>query len=74
MNELQEIITLLLKEIEEKENIVNVSGAQGYGTGKVRAKDYHGVLKNLGPERSEEKEEYQLKPVKISKAFKKEQK
>ena len=72
MNELYKIITILLKEIEEKENIVNVSGAQGYGTGKVKVKDYHGVLKNLGPEKPEEKEEYQLKPVEVSKAFRKE--
>jgi hypothetical protein len=70
--ELEKIIILLLKEIEEKENILNVSGAKGYGTGKARAKDYHGVLKNLGVENNEEQEQYQLKPVQISKAFKKE--
>ena len=70
--ELKSIINLLIKEIEEKENIINVSGARGYGTGKARVKDYHGVSKNLGNEENEEQEEYQLKPVKISKAFKKE--
>ena len=70
--ELKSIINLILKEIEEKENILNVSGAKGYGTGKARAKDYHGVLKNLGVEEKETQEKYKLRPVKVSKAFKKE--
>ena len=74
MNELKKIIALLLKEIEEKETILNVSGARGYGTGKARAKKYHGVSKNLGYEDLEEPETYELKPVKISKAFTKERK
>ena len=72
MNELKEIIALLIKEIEEKDNIINVSGGRGYGVGKAKVKDYHGVSKNLGIETEKEsEEEYVLKPVKISKAFKK---
>ena len=74
MNGLKEIILLLLKEIESKENILNISGAKGYGTGKARPKNPHSVSKNLGFEEGEESEEYELKPVKISKAFNKENK
>ena len=80
MNELKDIIAILLKEIEEKERIVNVTGAEGYGTGTARANKYHGVSTNLGRSMSDEledmevPEEYVVKPVKISKAFKKENK
>ena len=72
MNELKEIISILIKEIEQKENILNISGARGYGTGKARVKDPHSVSQNLGYEENEEFEEYEIKPVKVSKAFKKE--
>ena len=77
MNELKDIIAILLKEIEEKERIVNVTGAGGYGTGTATANDYHGVSTNLGrsianePEDIESPEKYIIKPVEISKAFKK---
>ena len=74
MDELKNIIAILLKEIEEKERIINVTGGRGYGTGKATANDYHGVSTHLGPERKEKQEEYVLKPVEISKAFKKENK
>ena len=72
MNELKEIILKILQEIENKENILNISGAKGYGTGRARPKNPHSVTKELGYQEEEEKEEeYVLKPVKISKAFKK---
>ncbi len=72
MNELKEIIKLLLKEIEHKERIVNVKGGRGGGPGTAYPEGSVGVLKMLGPEEGEEQEEYILKPVKISRAFKKE--
>ena len=70
MNKFKKLIEALIKEIEQSDNILNVHGAKGYGTGKARVKDPHPVSKNLGHERGEEQEEYELKPVKISKAFK----
>ena len=69
MNELKKIIKILIREIEEHDNILNISGATGYGVGKARAKDYHGVSKNLGDEEIEKQAEYEIKPVSISKAF-----
>lgn len=74
MIEFINLIESLIKEIEENDNILNISGGRGYGTGKARPKDSHPVAKNLGNEVGEEQEEYVLKPVKISKAFKKEKK
>jgi hypothetical protein len=70
MKELKEIIKMLLNEIEKKENILNISGGKGYGVGKARVKDPHPVSRNLGVVEEIEEEEYVLKPVKISKAFK----
>jgi len=70
MDELKEIIKKLLKEIEEKENILNVKGAKGGGTGTARVSNPHPVSKNLGDEKNEtEQKDYELKPVKISKVF-----
>ena len=74
MNEFIKLIESLIKEIEQNDNILNISGARGYGTGKARVKDPHPVSKNLGNEQGEEQEEYVLKPVKISKAFKRRKK
>ena len=74
MNELKEIIEILLNEIETKENNLNISGGRGYGAGKARISDPHSVSQNLGYEENEEDTAYQLKPVQISKAFKKEKK
>jgi len=74
MTDIVRLIEALIKEIEQNDNILNISGGRGYGTGKARVKDPHPVSKNLGKEEGEEQEEYNLKPVKISKAFKKEKK
>lgn len=73
MDELKEIILKLLKEIESKESILNVSG-KGYGVGRARVKDPFPVSFGLGNEEQEEQEEYKIKPVKISKAFKRKEK
>jgi hypothetical protein len=70
MDELKEIIRMLLKEIEAKDNILNISGGRGYGTGKARVKDPFPVSHGLGNEEGEDQENYEKKPVKISKAFK----
>ena len=68
------IILEIIKEIEQKEKIINVTGAKGKGIGRIRVNKPHSVSKNLGSSMSEEqgqeKEEYEFKPVKISKAFK----
>ena len=69
MEELKEIIRKMILEIEQKEKIVNVKGGRGGGTGTVYADNTVGVLKMLGHEEGKEKEEYQVKPVKISKVF-----
>ena len=71
MNELKEIIKKLIKEIEKKETNLRVVSVNG-GHGKVYSDNTVGVLKKLGKEEGEEQEEYVLKPVEISKAFKKE--
>ena len=72
MDELKEIIYKMLNEIEKKEKIVNVKGGKGGGPGSVFPEDTVGVLKMLGSEKGETQEDYILKPVEISKAFKKE--
>ena len=71
MDELKEIIEKLLIEIEKKETNLRVTSVNG-GHGKVYPDNTVGVLKMLGKERGEHQEEYILKPVEISKAFKKE--
>ena len=72
MNELKEIILKMIAEIDAKEKIVNVKGGRGGGPGTAHAEKTVSVLRHLGYEEGEEQEEYQLNPVKISKAFKKE--
>ena len=69
MNELKEIIALMLNEIDKKENILNVKGARGGGYGTAYPDKTVGVLRMLGHEEQDEKQEYELKPVKISKIF-----
>ena len=64
------LILQILNEIEKKEAIVNIAGGKGYSTGKIYPDDTVGVLKMLGYESGEKQKEYKLKPVKISKAFK----
>ena len=65
------IETLLkLKEIKEKETNVKISGGKGYSAGKIYPDKTVGVNKSLGKETNPEQENYTLKPVKISKAFK----
>jgi len=71
MKDLKEIIEKLLIEIEKKETNLNIASVNG-GHGKVYPNNTVGVLKMLGREKGEQQEEYELKPVEISKAFKKE--
>ena len=60
----------LLKEIEEKYNVVNVRGGRGLGTGHpYPSKNYD--KPTYGEQQNMKKEKYTLKPVKISKIFKK---
>lgn len=74
MTDLKHLILEILNEIEKKDSNVNVAGGKGYGTGKIYPDKTVGVLKMLGHEEGEEQEEYKLKPVKISKAFKRRRK
>ena len=53
-----------------EENNMRVAGGRGYSAGKAYPSKTVGVLKMLGDEKGEETEEYELEPVKISKAFK----
>lgn len=70
MNNYKEILLEILNEIEKSDNILNVSGGRGYGTGKAYPTKSVGVLQMLGPSHNEEEEiDYKLKPVKVSKAF-----
>ena len=73
MKEFKQIILTILKEIQEKEMIVKTAGGRG-GSGKVFPANSVGVLRKLGHESLSSEEEYVLKPVEISKAFKKEDK
>ena len=70
MEDLKSLINQILNEIEQKDNIINLSGGRGYGVGSAKPKDPHPVSRNLGKEDGEDQEEYELKPVKVSKAFK----
>ena len=72
MTDLKNLILEILNEIEKKENNLSIYGGRGYGTGKAYPNKTVGVLKMLGEEEGVEPESYELKPVKISKAFKKE--
>ena len=66
-----EIMLRVLNEIEKKDTNLTIAGGRGYGTGKTYPNKTVGVLKMLGNEKNEEPNEYKLKPVKVSKAFKK---
>ena len=66
---IHELMLTILNEIEQKENNMKVAGGKGYSAGKAYPDKTVGVLKMLGHEEREEKEEYELKPVVISKAF-----
>ena len=70
MEELKNLIIEFLNEIEEKDNILQLSGGRGGGVGKARPKDPHPVSRDLGHEEGKEQKEYELKPVKVSKIFK----
>lgn len=78
MHRIQEIIAMIQKIIREQdENILNVRGGRGYGVGHPHpVKSGPQVNQNLGspgPYEDDEEEEFdEDKPVKISKAFKKE--
>lgn len=74
MTDLKELILELLNEIEEKDSVISRAGGVGYGSGKIYSKKSVGVLKMLGKEHGEEPDDYELKPVKISKAFKRRRK
>ena len=69
-DDLKELIFEILNEIEKKETNLSIAGGRGYGSGKAYPNNTVGVLKMLGHEEGESQEEYELKPVKISKAFK----
>ena len=70
MTDLKDLIIEILNEIEKKETNLTVAGARG-GPGKAYPNKTVGVLKMLGEEEGEKQEQYVLKPVEISKAFKK---
>ena len=70
MNNLERLILEILKEIEDKENNLKISGGRGYSAGKAYPNKTVSVLKMLGNEHGESQEEYVLKPVEISKVFK----
>ena len=67
---LYSLMLKILNEIEKKENNVNISGGRGYSTGKVYPDKTVSVLQNLGITEHDPEEKYKIKPVKISKAFK----
>ena len=72
MNDINLLILEILKEIEDKENNLRISGGRGYGAGKAYPSKTVSVSRMLGNEEGEEQDNYVLEPVKISKAFKKE--
>ena len=67
---LYNLIVEILSEISENENNVSIAGGRGYSAGKVYSDKTVSVLRNLGIKTKDEEEEYEIKPVKISKAFK----
>lgn len=69
-DDLKELIFEILNEIEKRESNISIAGGRGYGAGKAYPDNTVGVLKMLGHEEGESQEKYELKPVKISKAFK----
>ena len=60
----------MINEIEQKEKIVNIKGGRGNAAGGVYPEDTTSVSRLLGDQKNDEQKEYELKPVKISKAFK----
>ena len=72
MTELNDLILEILKEIEKKENILNIRGGRGAGPGTATVNNPQPVSHYLGHEKNETpNEEYFLEPVEISKVFKK---
>ena len=76
MQRIQELIAIIKRIIkEDNENILNVRGGRGYGVGHpYPVKSGPPVNQNLGspgPYEDEDTEE-EFKPIKISKAFRKE--
>ena len=74
MNDINFLILEILKEIEDKENNLKISGGRGYGAGKAYPNKTVSVLRMLGNEEGEEQENYVLKPVDVSKVFKRRKK
>ena len=75
IEQLVEIIRQMIKESDDR--IMNIRGGKGYGTGHPypNKKEIKPHLGDPGPyEPSEDNEETELEPVKISKAFKREEK
>jgi hypothetical protein len=70
MNNINSIILEILKEIEDKENNLKISGGRGYGAGKAYPNKTVSVLRMLGKEEGTEQENYVLRPVAVSKVFK----
>jgi hypothetical protein len=69
-SDMKKIYLAVLNEIEKRETNLSIAGGRGYGTGKAYSNKSVGVLQLLGYEENELPEEYKIKPVKISKAFK----
>jgi hypothetical protein len=70
MNNINSIILEILKEIEDKENNLKISGGRGYGAGKAYPNKTVSVLRMLGKEEGPEQENYVLRPVAVIKVFK----
>ena len=67
---IHDIMLAVINEIEKKETNLTIAGGRGLGPGKAYPNKTVGVLKLLGKEHKEEAEEYELKPVQVSKIFK----
>ena len=68
--EIRELILQILKEIVEKENNLKIAGGKGNSYGKAYSNKTVSVLRHLGKEKNPDQEDYVLKPVKVSKIFK----
>jgi hypothetical protein len=69
-DDMKKIYLAVLNEIEKRETNLSIAGGKGSGAGKAYPNKSVGVLQLLGYEENELPEEYEIKPVKISKAFK----
>ena len=69
-----DVLISLITEVEDNRNNLSIKGGRGYSAGTVYPDKTVGVLKLLGHEDGQEEEDYILKPVQVSKAFKKEKK